>query len=333
MDLRLGKLPPEILEKYLLRMTGSPSNDLVVPPSIGVDFGVIRTGGEYLIVSSDPVTGVKERIGWYAVNVSANDVATSGNRPRFLQSVILLPEDANTGMVSTISREMNRTAAGLGITIVGGHTELTPGLRRPIVITTAFSLARRYVTAADAREGDSIMLTKGAAVEGTAICASSAAMRGGTVDPRVIRRAKAFYRRLSIVGEAESAFATGRVDAMHDCTEGGVLGAVYEMSVASRLGFELQECRVPLARETEYVCSRLGLDPLKLISSGTLLLAVQRGAEEEVSRAIEASGSKATVVGRLRRGGRVLVHRDGSREKVSGPPTDELWDLLAPRGP
>lgn len=148
MVLALGKLPPAVLSKYLLGMTGAPSSDLVIPPSVGVDFGVIRQGKGYLVVSSDPVTGVEERIGWYAVNVSANDVATSGNRPRFIQSIILLPQDAGVGMVAKISREMHRTAAGLGITIVGGHTELTPGLLRPIVVTTAFAIARSFITAA-----------------------------------------------------------------------------------------------------------------------------------------------------------------------------------------
>ena len=330
MRLPLGKLPPDLLRKYLLGMTGAESKNLMVPPSIGVDFGVIREGEGFLIVSSDPVTGVEERIGWYAVNVSANDVATSGNGPRYLQSVILLPEDATQRTVASISGEMHRTAADLGITIVGGHTELTPRLGRPIVVTTAFCFAKTYVTAADAKPGDTLMLTKTAGVEGTAICGSEGSLSGGRMDEALMRRARGFYRKLSIVREAEAAFRTGKVHAMHDCTEGGVLGAVYEMSFASRLGFELREESVPLAEETSYVCSRLGLDPLRLISSGTLLLAVEPGAEEEVARVVRAVGSRATAVGRLRRGRRLLVTKDGGRETISEPPTDELWKVLEP---
>ena len=140
---------------------------------------------------------------------------------------------------------MHRTASGLGITIVGGHTELTPGLKRPIVVTTAFAIARSFVTAADARDGDTIMITKTAAVEGTAICASDPSRFGKGVDPEMIRKAKGFYRKLSVVDEASAAFAAGGVHAMHDCTEGGVLGAVYEMSYASNLGFELDEREDP----------------------------------------------------------------------------------------
>jgi len=330
--LALGKLPPAVLSKYLLGMTGAPSSDLVIPPSVGVDFGVVKQGKDFLVVSSDPVTGVAERIGWYAVNVSANDVATSGNRPRFIQSIILLPEGARVGMVAKIAREMHRTAAGLGISIVGGHTELTPGLTRPIVVTTAFAFARSYITAADSRDGDTIMITKSAAVEGTAICGSEASKSVRDADRELIRRAKGFYRKLSVVEEAEAAYGTGKVHAMHDCTEGGVLGAVYEMSFASNLGFELLEDRIPVAKETSYVCSRYGLDPLRLISSGTLLLSVRPGAEEEVAGAIRAAGSKVTAVGTFRKGGRALARRDGKREIVGEPPTDELWKLVDARG-
>src|SRR2546430_4632023 len=174
LGLSLGKLPPEVMKRYLFGMTGARSAKVVVVPSLGLDFGVVRLGGpkmkgRFLIVSSDPITGVVEKAGWYAVNVSANDVATSGNRPEFMQSIIMLPEDASERDVKALSSEMHRTAQGLGIAIVGGHTELTPGLRRPIVVTTAFATSDSYVTAAGAREGDSLLMTKTAGVEGTAL--------------------------------------------------------------------------------------------------------------------------------------------------------------------
>ncbi len=277
-----------------------------------------------VIVSSDPVTGVEDLIGHYAVNVSANDVATSGNRPRFLQSVILLPEDADERLVGRISSEMRRAAKKLGITIVGGHTELTPGLTRPIVMTTVFTFAETYVTAAGAQAGDSLMLTKSAAVEGTAILASEAP----GLDDTTRRRARGYFRKLSVVDEAVAAFETGRVHAMHDCTEGGVLGAAFEMSYASKVGFELLERSVPVSKETAAVCAGLRLDPLRLISSGTLMLSVEEGAEGEVADAVRKVGSRATVVGSFlpRRSGRFLVKRAGGRERIREPPVDELWD-------
>jgi len=328
--LSLGKLPPEVMERYLFGMTGARSRRVVVEPSLGLDFGVVRLGGartkgRYLIVSSDPITGVRERAGWYAVNVSANDVATSGNRPEFMQSVILLPEDASERDVRQLSSEMHRTAKRLEIAIVGGHTELSPGLHRPIVVTTAFAVADSYVTAAGARAGDALMMTKTAGVEGTSILGTDARFNRG-LDRETVSGAASHFERLSVVEEAVAAQRTGAVHAMHDCTEGGVLGALYEMATASGLGLEVAEADIPVSKETERICSTLGVDPLKLISSGTLLIAVRRGAEALVSEAVASVGSRATPIGRFKKG-KVLLTRRGKAEVVTGPPKDEIWRL------
>lgn len=327
--LPLGKLSPEIMKRNLFAMTGARSKGVVVEPSLGLDFGVVRLGetsrGGYLIVSSDPITGVSQRAGWYAVNVSANDVATSGNRPEFMQSVILLPEDAAERDVREISSDMHRTARRLGIAIVGGHTELTPGLRRPIVATTAFALADRYVTAAGAREGDTLMMTKTAGVEGTAILGTDPRF-AGRLDAKAVSGAARHFEGLSVVDEAVGAYRTGAVRAMHDCTEGGVVGALYEMAAASGVGLRVKYSDVPVSEETRKVCSALGADPLRLISSGTLLVAVKRGGEEIVRRAVEAVGSTAASIGRFV-GGRVLFEEGGRWRELEGPPTDEIWRL------
>ena len=308
-------------------MNGAASRDIVLPPGVGVDFGVIKMVGGYLIVSSDPVTGVTDRIGWYAVNVSANDVATSGNRPRFLQSIMLLPRKTTISLVRRISSEMHETARGLGISIVGGHTELTPGLDKPIVVTTAFCYARSFVSAADAKMGDSIMMTKTAGIEGTAILAGSLLASGMKADRRLLGRAKRFNERMSVVEEAERAFRTGKVRAMHDCTEGGVLGSMYEMAVASKLGFLVSEAEIPVAEETAVICAALKANPLKLISSGSLLLAVKPGGELEVERALAAIGTRVTKIGRFMRGKRVLLREDGREERIETAATDEIWRL------
>ena len=213
MSLSLGKLPPEVMRKYLFGMTGVKSKRVVVSPSLGLDFGVVRLGkgptkgggGGYLIVSSDPITGVRERAGEYAVNVSANDVATSGNRPELMQSIILLPDDSSEDDVRRLSSDMNRTASRLGITIVGGHTELSLGLRRPIVVTTAFAIADSYVTSAGAREGDTIMMTKCAAVEGTAILGTDSRFNE-RLDKGTVAAASRYFEKLSGVREAVGAY-------------------------------------------------------------------------------------------------------------------------------
>ncbi len=328
--LSLGKLPPEVMKRHLFGMTGARSGKVVVEPSLGLDFGVVRLGGakakgKFLIVSSDPITGVSERAGWYAVNVSANDVATSGNRPEFMQSIILLPEDASEGDVKALSSEMHRTAKALGIAIVGGHTELSPGLHRPIVVTTSFAMADSYVTAAGGREGDTLMMTKTAGVEGTAIIGTDPRFNK-KLGKETVMAAQRYFEKFSVVDEATIAYRTGAVHAMHDCTEGGVLGAIYEMGAASGLGLKVAERDIPVSKATRVICSAVGVDSLKLISSGTLLLAVEKGKEARVKDAIASVGSRATPIGRFTKG-KVLFARDGKAEVLNGPPIDEIWRL------
>ena len=182
--LALGKLSPELMSRYVFGMTGAKSSQVVLEPSLGLDFGVVmldpRRGpaksrlsapGRYLIVSSDPITGVSERAGWYAVNVSANDIATSGNRPRFMQSVVLLPARASEKEVGLLIADMHETAGDLGIAIVGGHRRSARVSTDPWLLTMAFAVADSFVTTAGAKDGDTLMMTKTAGVEGTAIIA------------------------------------------------------------------------------------------------------------------------------------------------------------------
>jgi hydrogenase maturation factor len=310
--LSLGKIPIAVLNSTFLRLTGASSDAVVTPPLAGLDFAALKVDGRYMIVSADPVTGVVEGIGRYAISVSANDVATSGNRPQFAESVVLMPEGADARYAEMIAAQMDSEARKIGLCIVGGHTEVTPGLHHPIVVVTAFSFVDDYVTSRDAEEGDTIMMTKTAGLEGTAVLGGKGR----------------FLESLSVVEEATAGYSTGVVHAMHDCTEGGVLGAAFEMSLASGLGFELEEKKVPVAAETRRLCFKRGIDPLKLIGSGALLLAVERGKEPMVSRVL-SSVCKVSSVGRFTSAGRVLVKKDGTRKAVRKAPEDELWRALA----
>jgi hydrogenase maturation factor len=312
-----GKIPIDVLDRTVLKFTGAPSPLVVTPPRAGLDFAALRTGGKYLIVSTDPITGVEWKIGEYAVKVSANDVATSGNRPQFAESVILLPEGSSAKTVEEVTRQMDAAAKGIGVTILGGHTEITPRLSRPIVVVTTFSVVDDYVSSGDARAGDVLMMTKSAGLEGTAVLS-------GVKRARIARR---FLDRLSIVEEAVAAYRTGFVHAMHDCTEGGVIGAAFEMSLASRVGFSVEEWAIKVAQETLDTCRRFSIDPLKLIGSGALLLSVERGKESDVARAL-GSVCEATPIGQFTEEGRLLIRRGGKTEAVLEAPEDELWRVL-----
>jgi hydrogenase expression/formation protein HypE len=324
-----GKIPIDVLEKTVLRLRGKESKSIVTPPKAGLDFAAVKVGSKYMLVSADPITGVTKDIGEYAINVSANDVATSGNRPQFAETVVLLPEGSGRRSVGVVAAQLDAAAKRLGIAIVGGHTEVTPALERPIVMVTAFCFVDDYVTSGDAREGDSIMMTKTAGLEGTAVLAGRRSL-ARAVGRETVRKASGFLSRISVVDEAVAAYGTRFVRAMHDCTEGGVAGAVYEMSLASGVGFALEEKAVPVAPETRSICNHLSLDPLKLIASGSILLSVKKGKEEEVRSALK--GTRVTRVGEFVRRKRVLIRSNGDEIPLDSAPEDELWRALRRTG-
>lgn len=309
--LSIGKIPISILNSTVLKLTGAESGRVATPARAGLDFAAVRAGNGFVVISADPVTGVSKEIGKYAMTVSANDVATCGHRPQFAESVILLPEGSTSLQVAKIARQIHEAARHLEIAIVGGHTEVTPGLHHPIVIITAFSYVEDYITSGDAMPEDTILMTKTAGLEGTAVLAGL----------------KSYLDHLSVVDEAVAAYGTGRVRAMHDCTEGGVLGAVFEMALASGLGFELEEGKVPIAIETAKLCQKWGIDPMKLIGSGALLLSAEKGREQEVISAL--APLKVSIVGTFKKSSKVLVRRDGTRMTLAEAPEDELWRVLA----
>jgi hydrogenase expression/formation protein HypE len=324
--LRTGKIPIAVLGSTVLRMTGTHSASVLTPPKAGLDFAAIRVGRVFMVVSTDPVTGVSENIGYYALKVSANDVATSGNRPQFAESVILLPEGSTAEDVERIAAQIHKAAKESGIAIVGGHTEVSPRLDHPIVVVTVFGFAKKFVSSGDAKEGDVIMMTKTAGLEGTAELVRERASLRRRLGPSARASASRMIGKIDITEEAVAAFRTGEVRAMHDCTEGGVIGAVFEMSLASGLGFRMLESAVPVAPVTTQVCAMLSIDPLKLIGSGSLLLAVKKGSEQRVQRALHPA--RATKIGEFRRGPRILVTKEGTSTVLGEAPEDELWRVL-----
>lgn len=322
-----GKIPVDILNRTVLGMRGRQSSDVLQGPEAGLDFGVVKLRKGFLVVSADPITGISEEVGRYAVKVSANDVATSGNRPQFAESVVLLPEGSSSSDLKKIALQIHEAAVDSGIAILGGHTEVTPGLRRPIVVITVFSVVDSYVTSGGAKDGDSILMTKTAGIEGTAELAKERKFGPGAISLSTLRSARGLIEKIDIADEAVAAYGTGHVHAMHDCTEGGVVGAVFEMSLASGLGFVLDEASVPVAPETREICGELSVDPLRLIGSGSLLIAVQEGKEDEVEKALRPL-CRVTKVGRFREGRRVVQSRSGATQLLKEAPQDELWRVL-----
>lgn len=328
MKLPLGKLPHDILQKHILHFQGQFSKDVVVGPGIGLDFAVIDLNFKYLIVSSDPVSGVKEDIGWYAVNVSANDVATSGAIPKFLTSVILLPKNSDISIAKNVAEQIDIAAKKLNISVIGGHTEISPNLSQVIVTTTAFGITDKYVTASNIKKNDIIIMTKTAGIEGTSILARTFKNKLKTINQKTLQKASEMINQISIVKDATILFNTEKVHAMHDSTEGGLIGGIYEMAVASNIGFKLIENKICVANETKIICNNLKIDPLKLLGSGCLLAAVKPDGIEKVIEELEKNGLKCTAIGTFGGKKMEIMKSDGNIEEVQSEVIDEIWNLV-----
>jgi hydrogenase maturation factor len=333
MRLPPGKIPVDILKEVVFKNIGASRREVALGPTAGVDGAVIDFGNKSLIVSMDPITGAVERIGWLAVNVNANDVATFGVEPAFLSSCLLLPEGAGKRMVEVISRQMNDAAKELGIAIVGGHCESTPGLTSPIVVGCAMGITEKgkYVTAAGAQPGDQLILTKSAGIEGTAILASDREARlKETLSAATMQNAKNFYTRISVVKDALTAFRAGGVHAMHDPTEGGVAGGIHEMADASGTGVTVLQERIAVQPETAAVCRFFRIDPLQLISSGALLIAAEAKKADEIVESLLRQQVQASVIGEFHGdvGKRLLTGKNGETRDLPRPVSDHLWRAL-----
>ena len=332
--LQPGKIPIDILQNIVFKNLGVPRKEVVLGPAAGVDGAVLEIGDQTVISSMDPITGAVEHIGFEAVIVNANDVATFGVEPAFLFSCIMLPEGADSQMVENITTQMDIAAKELGIAIVGGHCESVPNLVSPIVVCCMIGLAKKgqYVTAAGARAGDKLILTKSAGIEGTAILATDREDQLSSVlSEEMLRSAKGFYSQISVVKDALTAYRTGGVHAMHDPTEGGVFNGVYEMADAAGLGLRVFEEDIVVKPETLEICRYFAIDPFQLISSGALLIAADPKATLKILETLKLQGISAMVIGEFSNNlkGCVLQTKNGCIQTLPRPVTDQLWTALS----
>jgi len=300
----VGKLPANMLKELLDRYaTADPR--VIVGPGIGKDAAILDLGDRYLVAKTDPVTYVAEEIGSYAVHVNANDVACCGATPRWFLATVLLPEGKTTyGLAEAIFRQVHEACRQLGVSWCGGHTEVVPALPRPIVVGQMLGEVApdRYLTSAGARVGDRVILTKGIAVEGTAIIAREKRDQLRGVMPAAdLQRCAEFLHApgISVVRDARLAIEAGGVHALHDPTEGGVATGLWELAEASGVGLVVDQKRLPVLPECETVCRHFGLDPLGLIASGSLLMAAAPGRAQAIVERLQSEGIAAAAVGEV----------------------------------
>jgi hydrogenase expression/formation protein HypE len=297
-----GKLPGWLLRKVL---PGSPRDpDILVGPGLGRDAAAIAVGGRVVVAKNDPITFASEDGAAHLVEVNANDVACMGATPRWLLVTALLPHGVTPADVLNQFAELRETCRHRSVELIGGHTEIVAGLARPILIGMMLGDAspNELLRPGQAKPGDVLLVTKGLAIEGTALLARELGddLRELIGDESVGDAARLLNRPgISVVAEAEIARRSGKVTALHDPTEGGLASAVRELAMVSGAGVEIDAEAIPILAETRAVAEALGIDPLGMLASGSLLIAARADGVATIVRDVEAAGIPVSVIGRL----------------------------------
>ncbi len=327
-----GKVPPEILESHVFKYLGKSHPDLILGPSLGQDASVIRFGDRVLIASTDPITGSIADIGWLAVHINANDIATFGVQPTWFLNSIMLPVGSTASDLEHIMSQMHEAASSLNITVAGGHTEVTGDIDKPII--AGFMLGEtnpnQYVTSSGAKAGDSIILTKSIAIEGTAILASEGRSYFiSKLGSKIVESAIALRDSISVVKEGVASFNTGHITAMHDPTEGGISNGIHELCNASGVGFRITHESIPVHHSTRSICDLLGVNPLNLISSGCMLMTCHPDNSKEVLNTLEEVDVETSVIGEIQEDETIrIIQYPDSEKDLKAPSTDALWGAL-----
>jgi hydrogenase expression/formation protein HypE len=318
----VGKLPMSVLAGLLARH-GSHDERVVVGAGVGRDATVIDMGDRYLVAKSDPITFATDQIGWYAVNVCANDLACSGAQPRWFLAAVLLPEaSTDQALIETIFEQISTACRTLGASLTGGHTEITRGLKRPIVVGQMLGEVAKdkLVVSSGAQPGDIILMTKAAAIEGTALIAyeKEKELRSHGYDQAFLDQAKNLLFRpgISVTSEALLAVQAAPIHAMHDPTEGGVFTGLREIAQASNLGLMIDAEAIPVLPACERLCRQYNLHPMGLIASGALLITVAPQHAQRVCDALTAAQIPCTAIGHM------LPAQEGCKMRVGGMPRE-----------
>ncbi len=337
--MKIGKIDGSTFSSVILPKLGKKDEHIIVPPMPGIDAGVIDIGdGKVLIVAEDPIFAIPgqplEMFGWYTVHIGASDIAVMGVKPQYMTYSLLMPPEFSREDLITVVESIDRAARDLGIAIVGGHTGHYPGFAAPTIGgITVFAISRRgeYVTPAGARPGDTVILTKGPAIETAGILS---VLREDDLRDQypgsLVVKAIELVHQMTVVDDALIAMAAGGVTAMHDATEGGVIGGLFEIAEASGVGIEVDEARFIYPEEVKMVCDHFGIDPVAAIAEGSLLITAGPESTDGIIEALRSAGIPASVIGKVTGdpGYRQITRRNGQREKIAMPEQDPFWPVF-----
>ncbi|MCR5302700.1 MAG: AIR synthase family protein [Lachnospiraceae bacterium] len=324
--LKIGKVPENVLTRSIIRQISTKRPEILVGAGIGEDCAAIRLeNDEIFVMSTDPITGTSHDIGALSVHVTANDIASSGAEVIGIMLSVLLPEGSEESDLKHIMHQASKECEKLGIQVIGGHTEVTPVVSQPVITSTGIGKVRkdRMITTSGAKPGDDVVVTKWIGLEGTGIIAKDDRdYLLKRFSPSFVDRAEGFSELVSVVKDALTAVQAG-VSAMHDVTEGGIFGALWEVAVSSKCGLEVELSDIPVRQETVEICEVYGIDPYRLISSGSMLITAPNGSD--VVRALKREGINAAVIGKVTGGNDRIVTNKDDRRFLEPPGPDELY--------
>jgi hydrogenase maturation factor len=338
----LGKITPEFFEQIILPRLGRKDDSVVVGPQHGVDIGVVRLGdGKVMAMTTDPFFVVPdygwERAGWFAVHILASDITTSGLRPQYMSIDLNLPPAMTESDLEALWKTVHETCLELGINVVTGHTGRYEGCNYPMIggcTLVSVGDEASYVAGGMSKPGDAVLITKGAAIEATGLMAVTFPDKiQAALGEEVATRAQEVFWQMSTVKDSMTAVSVGvrdrGVTAMHDATECGVLGGLFELAVASGIGMRINQDSIPISEDVRAICDLFSMDPYTSISEGTLLLTCMAAFAEPVLSALRHAGIVAEQIGECNEGTKVELQRNGKWMTLSHPRVDPFWQAFA----
>ena len=334
--MQVGKLPPDLLHRLL---SSAPPTDprVLIGPGIGEDAAVISMSDDRVLVAkTDPITFASNEIGWYSVHVNANDIAATGAEPRWFLATLLVPENTPESQIENAFRQIYDACKDIGVSLIGGHTEITYDLHRPLVMGAMLGEAHPddLTPTSAAQVGDAVLLTKAIAIEGTTVLGreSASTLSAKGVPDSTIQTAQGFLYNpgISVLKDARIARASGAIHSMHDPTEGGLVTGLREIGWAAGVGVRLDLASVPILPETRVFCQNLDLDPLGLLASGALIVTLSPEHVPDVTAGLEGAGIPVARIGEVTppEGGFVVCTATGEREMPDFP-IDELARFIS----
>lgn len=328
--MKTGKVPEAILKRSVFKQLTVKRKEILIGPNIGEDCSVGQFGPDELFaLSCDPITGAVKDIGSLAVHITANDLAACGAEPVGIMLTVLLPKDFPEEDLKSIIKDVGITCEQLNLQVMGGHTEVTTAVIQPILCVTGIGKLKRdkLLTPKKVKEGQDVVMTKWAGLEGTAIIAAHKEEElKKHYNNEFIEKAKILNQYISVVPESKIATEHG-VTIMHDATEGGLFGALWELAASARKGIEIILDKIPIKQETIEICEYFELNPYKLISSGSMLMVTDNG--HSLVDKLMADGIQATVIGKITGGNDRIVIQDETRRSLEPAKSDELYKVFS----